>query len=336
MKRKLVTTLVCLCLLIPTTNAKAQLDQIIRDACGFAGNIQGYEWICTVKALSGQVEGLMENIVVDFEDFAKQQFEYFLTDALGAVSDSMGLAQVDQFVQGISDAIRTGPQEIRTLLAGQMENFRNQVFNRHKGQYRPYSPDWWYEVAREVSPNLRAADAIEKNRSVRFVEQTIESEVNTQKTQDIAQTVAELSGAAEITDKVMGNPILGAVGFNGGDANNLRDSARLAISTRAGIRVLTEGIAAYMEQSAGYNQEIATMLQAQTQVQALTNYQMSNLVNTLTQEALTNIADRQAQIQSEINATYERGQDTAVNLRRVGRVAETMMGEDANQIPMVR
>ena len=99
---------------------------------------------------------------------------------------------------------------------------------------------------------------------------------------------------------------------------------------------MTEGLAAYMEQNASYNQEIATLLQAQTQVQALTNYQMSNLVNTLTQEALGNIADRQAKIQGEINATYERGQDAAVNLKRVGRVASTMMGEDPSQIPMVR
>ena len=328
----LLTPLIIVLLLVPTVQAQDPLA----DACGWFGGYAGFEWICSIKALSNEVTGIVESISTDFEAMSNAQFDYFLTDAMSYVSDSLGLAEIDIFVAELTGAIRGGKADASTIINDQLNSFRTALFNRSPANYAPYTPDWFYEMARNINPNIRAADAADANRVTQYLGRTIETERNAQQTQDIATAVAELSGAKETTDKVLGNPLIGALGFDGGDANNLRDAARTAISTRAGIQTLTEGLAVYMEQNAAYSYDIAEKMTAQTQIQALTNYQMRTLVDTLSAEAMIKVEERQAKMQTQINEVYEQGQQAATNLKRVSNMINTTMGEDATQIQKMR
>jgi hypothetical protein len=291
-------------------------EEFLDMACG----VDGLAWVCEARALVINVQAITDDILEDFQAFAESNFERFLQDGLEYVATQLDLGDVQTFVDDITAAIREGPEEMQTVLQERLDEARQEAFNDNPNNYPPQSPDWWSEYARRANPNLTASEAVGTDQRLELLERSLESEAASEKSRELAETVATFNSVTQKVNEVLGTPVLGQIdGLGDGEAQELRDNATTAVSTRAGIRYLTEGVAAMMEQEATYNQDISSKLTIQVQQQALTNHQLNMLARTLAEERMTEIAGAKAELQAEIEADYERGEELATTLNMTGQ-----------------
>jgi hypothetical protein len=285
-------------------------EDFLNQACG----IEGLAWVCEARALVLSVQTITEDILEDFQAFANSNFERFLQDGLEYVATQLDLGDVQTFVDDITAAIREGPEEMQAVLQERLDEARQEAFADNPNNYPPQSPDWWSEYARRANPNLTAAEAVGTD------QRSLESEAASEKSRELAETAATFNAVTQKVNEVLGTPLVGQIdGLGDGEAQQLRDNATTAVSTRAGIRYLTEGIATMMEQEATYNQDISSKLTIQVQQQALTNHQLNMLARTLAEERMSEIAIAKAELQAEIEADYERGEELATTLNTTGQ-----------------
>jgi hypothetical protein len=302
--------LVIVLFLCPFTLAQTP-DEFLNAVCG----VDDLAWVCEARALVLNVQSIAEDIFNDFEVFAESNFERFLQDGLEVVVSQLGIGEVQGFVDEISNAIREGPEELTATLQDHLDEARNAAFRDTPNNYPPQSPDWWSAYARRANPNLTAADAVTTDQGLALLERSMQSEAANEKSKELAESVATFNAVTQKVNEVLGTPVLGQIpGLGDGEAQQLRDNATTAISTRAGIRYLTEGIAGLMEQEATYNQDISSKLTAQIQQQSLTNHQLNVLARTLTEERMSEITNAKAELQAEIEGDYERGEALAQTL----------------------
>jgi hypothetical protein len=280
-------------------------DEFLDMVCG----VQDLAWVCEARALVLNIQTVTEDIFNDFEVFAETNFERYLQDGLEVIVSQLGFDEVQGFVDDITNAIREGPEELAATLQEHLDEARNAAFTDSPNNYSPQSPDWWSAYARRANPNLTAADAVTTDQGLELLERSMQSEAANEKAKELAESVATFNAVTQKVNEVLGTPVLGQIdGLGDGEAQQLRDNATTAISTRAGIRYLTEGIAGLMEQEATYNQDISSKLTAQIQQQSLTNHQLNVLARTLTEERMTEMAQAKAELQAEIEGDYERGE----------------------------
>ncbi len=291
-------------------------EDFLNQACG----VEGLAWVCEARALVLSVETITNDILEDFQVFAESNFERFLQDGLEYIATQLDLGDVQTFVDDITAAIREGPEEMNNVLQERLDEARQEAFSDNPNNYPPQSPDWWSEYARRANPNLTAAEAVGTDQRLELLERSLESEAASQKSRELAETATAFNAVTQKVNEVLGTPLVGQIGGLGdGEAQQLRDNATTAVSTRAGIRYLTEGIATMMEQEATYNQDISSKLTIQVQQQALTNHQLNMLARTLAEERMTEIAGAKAELQAEIEADYERGEELAQTLDTTGQ-----------------
>jgi hypothetical protein len=286
-------------------------DDFLDAACG----VDGLAWVCDARALVLNIQTVAEDIFNDFEVFAETNFEQFLQDGLEYVVSQLDLGEVEEFVDDISTAIREGPEELTETLQARLDEARNEAFSDTPNNYPPQSPDWWSAYARRANPNLTAADAVTTDQGLRLLERSMQSEAANEKAKELAESVTTFNAVTQKLNEVLGTPVLGQIdGLGDGEAQQLRNNATTAVSTRAGIRYLTEGIATMMEQEAVYTQGISSKLTIQIQQQSLTNHQLNVLARTLAEERMSEMAQAKAELQAEIEGDYERGEALAQTL----------------------
>jgi hypothetical protein len=304
-------------------------EEFLDIACG----VDGLAWVCEARALVMSVQTITEDILEDFQAFANSNFEAFLRDGLEYIATQLDLGDVEGFVDDITAAIREGPEEMQTVLQERLDEARQEAFNDNPNNYSPQSPDWWSEYARRANPNLTAAEAVGTDQRLELLERSLESEAASEKSRELAETVATFNAVTQKANEVLGTPVLGQIdGLGDGEAQELRDNATTAVSTRAGIRYLTEGIATMMEQEATYNQDISSKLTIQVQQQALTNHQLNMLARTFAEERMSEIAVAKAELQAEIEADYERGEELATTLNTTGQWMNNFFTRDIQPI----
>jgi hypothetical protein len=297
------------------------LDQV----CG----VDGLAWVCEARALVLSIQTIADDIFTDFEAFAQTNFERFLQDGLEYITSQLDLSEVQTFVDNISTAIQEGPEELHAVLQESLDEVRQSAFAENPNDFPPQSPDWWSEYARRVNPNLTAADAVATDQRLELVERSLQTEAAYAKAAELAENAATFNAVTQKVNDVLGTPVLGQIdGLGDGEAQQLRDNATTAVSTRAGIRYLTEGIANLMEQEATYNQDISSKLTIQIQQQSLTNHQLNVLARTLTEERMIEIAKAQAELQAEIEGDYDQGEQLANTLNTTEQWITTMFTRD--------
>jgi hypothetical protein len=297
------------------------LDQV----CG----VDGLAWVCEARALVLSIQTIADDIFTDFQAFAETNFERFLQDGLEYIATQLDFGEVQTFVDEISNAIREGPEELSAVLQESLDEIRQSAFTENPNDYPPQSPDWWSEYARRANPNLTAADAVATDQRLELVERSLQTEAAYAKAAELAENAATFNAVTQKVNEVLGTPVLGQIaGLGDGEAQQLRDNATTAVSTRAGIRYLTEGIANLMEQEATYNQDISSKLTIQIQEQSLTNHQLNVLARSLTEERMTDIAEAQAELQAEIESDYDQGEQLAGTLNTTEQWITTMFARD--------
>lgn len=300
-------------------------EDFLNQVCG----VDGLAWVCEARALVLSVQTIADDILEDFQTFAESNFERFLQDGLEYIATQLDLGDVQTFVDDITAAIREGPEELHDVLQERLDEARQEAFADSPNNYPPQSPDWWSEYARRANPNLTASEAVGTDQRLELLERSLESEAASQKSRELAETAATFNAVTQKVNEVLGTPLVGQIGGLGdGEAQQLRDDATTAVSTRAGIRYLTEGIATMMEQEATYNQDISSKLTIQVQQQALTNHQLNMLARTLAEERMTEIAGAKAELQAEIEADYERGEELAGTLNTTGQWMNRLFTRD--------
>jgi hypothetical protein len=315
-----------LILCLSSTFAFAQTpDDFLDQVCG----VDGLDWVCEARALVLSIQTTADDIFTDFEAFAQTNFERFLQDGLEYIASQLDLGEVEAFVDDISNAIREGPEELNAVLQERLDEVRQSAFAENPNDYPPQSPDWWTQYARRANPNLTAADAVATDQKLELVERSLQTEAAYAKAAELAENAATFNAVTQKVNEVLGTPVVGQIdGLGDGEAQELRDNATTAVSTRAGIRYLTEGIANLMEQEATYNQDISSKLTIQIQQQSLTNHQLNVLARTLTEERMTEIAKAQAELQAEIEGDYDQGEQLADTLNTTEQWITTMFTRD--------
>jgi hypothetical protein len=300
-------------------------EEFLDMACG----VDGLAWVCEARALVMNVQAITDDILEDFQTFAESNFEAFLRDGLEYIATQLDVGDVQVFVDEITTAIREGPEEMQAVLQQSLDEARQEAFNDNPNNYPPQSPDWWGEYARRANPNLTASEAVGTDQRLELLERSLESEAALEKSRELAETVTRFNAVTQKVNEVLGTPLVGQIGGLGdGEAQQLRDDATTAVSTRAGIRYLTEGIATMMEQEATYNQDISSKLTIQVQQQALTNHQLNMLARTFAEERMTELAVAKAELQAEIEADYERGEELATTLNTTGQWMDSFFTRD--------
>jgi hypothetical protein len=303
--------------------------QTPEDFLGQVCGVDGLAWVCEARALVLSIQTIADDIFTDFQAFAETNFERFLQDGLEYIASQLDLGEVEGFVDDISNAIREGPEELSAVLQASLDEIRQSAFAENPNDYPPQSPDWWSQYARRANPNLTTADAVATDQRLELVERSLQTEAAYAKAAELAENAVTFNAVTQKVNEVLGTPVVGQIaGLGDGEAQQLRDNANTAISTRAGIRYLTEGIANLMEQEATYNQDISSKLTIQIQQQSLTNHQLNVLARTLTEERMIEIAKAQAELQAEIEGDYDQGEQLADTLNTTEQWITTMFARD--------
>ena len=119
-------------------------------------------------------------------------------------------------------------------------------------------------------------------------------------------------------------------GASGGTAARLEDRARTAVSSRAALVVLTEGLADLMRQEAVFSGAIVEHLRVLSQQQVMTTWQLQLAVNSLSDQLAAEVARDQAALQRYVSRAFDEGRQLAHTFAHVsseaGRVLEPDLG----------
>ena len=320
--------LLVLTLVSPYAVAQSTED-ILNTVCG----TQDLAWVCEARALVASTQAIVDDIMTDFRTFAEGNFERYVQEGLEYAGTQLSLGEVDTFVNDISAAVREGPEALGATLQARLDEVRREAFADTPNNYEPQSPDWWSAYARRANPNLTAAEAVTTDQRLNLLERSVQTEAAYEKAAELAETAATFNAVTQKVSEVLGTPVVGqATGLGDGEAQGLRDDAATAVSTRAGVRYLTGGVATLMEQIGTYSQDVSSKLTIQIQQQSLTNHQLNVLARTLAEERLSELAQASAELQAEVAVDYDRGEQVTETLDTTEGWMRTMFTRDVRTV----
>ena len=310
--------------LLSGTQARAQsLDDLFRIGCSGLGATPGYEWICKAGDLANQVDDLITNFHEEFVDFGRELFDGWIEDALASIAENTGLDELNGYFDQLDTALTEGPRAFREAVSKVIGDLR--LSNRLKRQdpqvlierlkdpnreLRNYSD--LYDIAVQTNPNAVAADGMLNSRQDQLLETRAEAAAVHDLNTKLAEQVADATKMQDAAAQVLA-PSVGGVG--GGDAARLEDAARTAVSSRAAIQTLTEGMANLMRQQATFSGDISENLRVLTQQQVMTTWELQLAINTLTEQMNADVAKEKAELEAQLAREYDAGTELAESLR---------------------
>ena len=306
-----------LLVLILPNQAKAQsLNDLIGTGCQVAGNIAGYEWICQLSYYVQNGERVLEDIHQDFAGFSEDMLKLWFEDALSTVANEVGLSEFNTFFSDLDVALSQGPREVKDALRGVTDSLRlSHAASQRSERLAPalaqlqnpenlVSSDVLVDVAETSNPNIRAASELNYSERLRMIGVQVEAEAAHKMNEDLAQSLLEDSSVRDAAANVL-RPSIGGIG--GGSASQLEDRARTAVSTRAVMGVLTEGLAELMRQEATFNTAIAEELKLLAQQQVMTSWQLKLTVDSISARYSRELEKEMAEMEAEIASSYDQG-----------------------------
>jgi len=269
--------------------------QVGEDLCNAAGGL--CDWIGYALSLAEQLQGLMDNFHQEIVGMGEDLFgeaTAWLEDSLGSLSMGVDQEVLENAFGDIEQAIQEGPSALREATRGAVRTLTRQ---RYADENAPKnSPDGrFYEMTRTL-PNVAAAElttAMEQEETAAI--KTESASVN--ETSWKLGAVAQQNTAATDTARAILAP--------GGNADILEDDVNTAVSTRAAIQALTEGVADMMRHDATFQSNLAESVKLLAQQQVMTNWELQLAVQTLTDQREKEIAEERARMEMEINGLYE-------------------------------
>jgi hypothetical protein len=321
------TLLLNLALLGGHASAQSGLLDLAGQGCRIAGHMEGFEWICYAADLVNNVTDLITGLHGEMSAFGQELFSSWLNDSLAAIGTNLNTGQVAGVLGSLNNALQEGPAAFRQAIRDAVGNLRRAAERAPRSPRD--SPDWWYEEATRSNPNLVAGHGILNAQQDQLIETRGEAaavhEFNVQLAGQVAESTAIQDGMAQVL-----RPSLGGVG--GGDAARLEDAARTAVSTRAAIQSMTEGMANLMRHQAVFSGSISESLRVLAQQQTMTTWELQLAVNTLTQQLEMEIARERAALQAEIYEEYEAGRQLGVTLGGMMEGTLSVLRPDADDL----
>ena len=308
-KLYLIGLLICLA---PITQAQNLLD-LFELGCIELGFIEGYEWICKAGDLADGVNDFLESFHEDFMVFGQSLFDDWMEDALASIAQQADLGELTALFDSLDEALTEGPLAFREAIADVVASLR--LSNRlerpapsalidmiEEGEIHDYSV--LYDIAVQANPNAVAAEGILSARQDNLLTSRAEAaavhELNTQLAEQVATSTSMQDAVAQVLEPSIG-------GLGGGDAAQLDDAARTAVSSRAAIQVMTEGLADLMRQQATFSGYLSDSLRVLSQQQVMTTWELQLAINTLTEQMNSEIAREKAAIEAELAREYDAG-----------------------------
>ena len=312
-KLYLVSLLLCLASI---TQAQNLLD-LFELGCTELGFIEGYEWICKAGDLAEDINEILESFHEDFTVFGQSLFDDWMEDALASIAQGADLGELTALFDSLDEALTEGPLAFREAISDAIASLR--LSNRldrqspaalmnmlEEGEIHDYSV--LYDIAVQASPNAVAAEGILSARQDTLLTSRAEAaavhELNTQLAEQVATSTSMQDAVAQVLEPSLG-------GLGGGDAAQLDDAARTAVSSRAAIQVMTEGLADLMRQQATFSGYLSDTLRVLSQQQVMTTWEIHLAVNTLTEQMNSEIARDKAAIEAQLAKDYDAGLELA-------------------------
>lgn len=321
------------------SQARAQnLLDLFRFGCSELGAVAGYEWICRAGDLASEIEETLRTLHEDLVGFGRELFEDWIENALATIAQKTGLGDLGAVFASLEAALAEGPAAFREAVEGAVADLRlsNRAARRGpaelmatltEGEIDDYGV--LYDIAVQTNPNLAAAEGIMDARQDQLLTTRAEAaavhEQNTQLAERVASSTTMQDAVAQVLEPSLG-------GLGGGDAARLDDAARTAVSSRAAIQVMTEGIANLMRQQATFSGHLSENLRVLAQQQAMTTWELQLAINALTEQMNAEIARERAEIEAHLAGEYDAGLELAAGLRSVAGGAASSLAPDLDAL----
>ena len=280
---------------LPEVPALPNPGEVGEDLCNAAGDV--CDWIGYALSLATQLQGLMDEFHGEITGMGEDLYGEatgWLKDSLASVSLGVDTEQVEAAFADIEQAIKEGPSALREATRASVRTLTRQ---RYAGQDAPAdSPDGRFEEMTRTLPNVAAAEVVSA------VEQE-ETAALKAEAASVTETSWKLGAVAQ--QNTAGADTATTVLAPGGDADTLEDDVNTAVSTRAAVQALTEGVADLMRHNATFESNLAESVKVLAQQQVMTNWELQLTVQALLDERENKIAEERARMQLEINGLYE-------------------------------
>jgi len=270
--------------------------QIGEDICNAAGNV--CDWIGYALSLAEQLQGLMDEFhseIAGMGDDLYGEATDWLNDSLSTVSMGVDTGVVEQAFANIEQSLKEGPSSLRTALRMNLRTLTKSRLANDEDAPKD-SPDGRYNETVRTIPSVAAAEVVSALEQEEAALIKAES-AGINETSFKLGAVVQQNTAAQDTARNILAP--------GGDADSLEDDVNTAVSTRAAIQALTEGLADTMRHDATFQSNLSETVKALSQQQVMTNWQLQLTVQSLIDEREAEIASAQAEVEAEINNIYE-------------------------------
>jgi hypothetical protein len=268
-------------------------------ACEAIGGGGICDWIDFAMSLSDQLTDMFETfnqeITAMGEDLFADATEW-LKDSLSDLTQGIpGPEGFEQAFGSLQESIKNGPSQfredvqrgIRSLTEKQLTTLYDAPNDSSDGHYNQFVKTFPVAAAAEV------VTARQKERSSLLKAESAAAAETSFKTGAVVQQ----NTAAQDTAQA----ILGA----GGDADTLEDDVNTAVSSRAAIQALTEGLADTLRHDASFQANLSSVVKALSQQQVMTNWQLQLLVKGLTEQNEQDLAAAQAQLQGHVTEVFQ-------------------------------
>ncbi|MCA9839206.1 MAG: hypothetical protein KC422_20005 [Trueperaceae bacterium] len=336
-KTFLLALLVLLATFIAQVKAQDLLD-LFEVGCTELGFLEGYEWICKAGDLAHTVNDLLQSFHEDFVGFGQELFDDWMQDALASIAEQANLADLTALFDDLDTALTEGPiafrEAIRNAVAGlRLSNYANRedaadlINQLEAGDVRDYRV--LYDIAAQLNPTIVAAEGMMNARQDQLLESRAEAaavhDLNTQLAEEVATSTRMQDAVAQVLEPSFG-------GLGGGDAAQLDDAARTAVSSRAAIQVMTEGLADLMRQQATFSGYISDNLRVLTQQQVMTTWELQLAINALTEQMNKAISEEKAAIEAQLARDYDAGVELAESLSNVAQETATSLSPEFEEL----
>ncbi len=285
----------------PTVPGLPDPGQIGGDVCNAVGDV--CDWVGFALSLAEQLQGLMDQFHSEIagmgEDFYGEATGW-LKDSLASLSMGVDKVQVDAAFANIEQAIKAGPSALRAATRASVRKLTQQ---RYATQHAPAnSPDGRFDEMTRTLPNVAAAEIVTAAEQEETAALKAEAAAVTETSWKLGAVAQQNTAATDTATSILAP---------GGDADTLEDDVSTAVSTRAAVQALTEGVADLMRHNATFESNLAESVKLLAQQQVMTNWELQLAAQALLDEREKKIAEERAKLEMEVNGLYEESEQLA-------------------------
>jgi hypothetical protein len=320
-------TILVLLLTLPLGFAHAQsFEDLLRYGCRELGG-----GACQYIEYALELPGLISEFLVSFHEefavFGHELFSGVIEGALFNIEPNLRPGDVRSAfsaagISSVADILSEGPAALRERVGGLITDLRRRAGD---APIVRNSADWWYRRAVESNPNFAASEFVNRGQQDGRTVTLVEAAAVREASRHLAEQAASSTATREVMAQVLA-PSVGGVG--GGDAARLQDRAATAVSSRAALQTLAEGMADGMRQQAVMAGVTNENLKVLAQQNAMTTWELSLAVESLTQQAERQAAEDRAAVMAALSSSVEAGERIGQNLEAVALGAAKAMTPD--------